>query len=636
MAARLTESFDSGVDGATITSGGNIASVNGSPVYSSDAKHGALCMSASTSVTQAIRITLGANPATHSGSVYIKPQTVNSTAVARVVGFDTSGGTGLGSIRFHNDGLIDIASGSTRQDSSSFSFTDAAWHRIDWQCDASGAACVITARLFAPGNVEGTVPDDTISGTIITGTLGRWQFGCLGGVAATTIKTDTIRIADGLEWLGPFTPAAGTVTHSFVGAPTDDGFRVKALLADATSVRLGVSTSSDMSSPTYQSAQSPDGENYVDFTVTGLSPNTQYYYQLADTPSGGGEELIGEIGKARTLPSQGSHASFTVAFGSCLTNDAADDAALADLLAWDPDFWLHLGDFHYRDPDGTTEDDHRADYEGQIVGAAGLAQLLREVPLGGYCRSDHDAGPGDNEDPGLEAPSSILAIQRVFPLPPLADENATKHHLAHSFVCGRVRFIVLDTRNIDKSSGADTDDSSKTMLGADQKAWFLAQLEESEPVKVVCSDVPWIGAAQNSIQDDNDKWWAYDTERTELGTAMALQNVVLLQGDNHFLCADDGSHNSWGGFHVWGASPFHNVGGGRFSTSYDSLYNTTVSVDARQYGRITVTDSGSTITLAYSGWDGITGTEKISDSVAFEVGSDDSSTLRWGTTAVLQ
>lgn len=618
MTVRLTETFDSGVDGATITAGGNIASVTGSPTYTSDAKHGGMALRGVGAVTAAVRILVSPGTATHSGSAYVKVSGVTGSGVARVVQFDTSGGTGLGSIRFHNDGLIDLAAGSARQDSSSFSWVADEWVRLDWQFDAAGAAGVVTVRLFKT-DPEGTVPDDTITGTINSGTLGRWQFGDLGGGTGSTITTDTIRIADGLEWIGPFVepePEPGTVTHAIVGAPTPAGFRVKALVASATSCRLAVSTSPAMTSPTYQTAQAPDSESYVDFTVSGLAAGTQYYWQLTDTPDGGDESLIGEVGKARTLPAAGS-ASFTFAFGACITNNAADGAALTDLRTWDPDFWLHLGDFHYRDPEGTTEDSHRTLYEAQITGAAGLAQLLREVPLAGYCRSDHDAGPGDNEDPGPEAPSGFLAVQRVFPLYGLADTSTPKRWLGQTFVVGRIRFIVLDTRNLDKSLGAATDDASKTMLGAAQKAWLLDQLATTEPVKVVVSDVPWIGAAQNTIQDDNDKWWAYNTERTELGAAMAAQNVVLLQGDNHFLSVDNGSHNSWGGFHVWGAAPFHNVGGGRFQSSYTSIYNTTLSVAARQYGRVTVTDTGTLITLAFSGWDATSGVERISDVVAF-------------------
>jgi hypothetical protein len=171
------------------------------------------------------------------------------------VQFDTAGGTILGALRCHSDGLFDVSAATTRQDSSNFSWTDGSWHRIDWQCDAAGASIVVTARLYAPGVVEGSTPTDTIVGTMNSGTLGRWQFGCLGGNAGTTIKADTVRLADGLEWIGPFathaTPTPGSVARAVVvpapalqlGATSSPASVARAALVPAPAVSGGAATS---------------------------------------------------------------------------------------------------------------------------------------------------------------------------------------------------------------------------------------------------------------------------------------------------------------------------------------------------------------------------------------------------------
>jgi hypothetical protein len=247
MPVRLTETFDGGTDGNTIVAGGNIDAVSGTPVYTNDAMHGGMAMAGGTTTSQAVRIDITPDPTTHSGSIYIKPTGIISSGT-RVVQFATDLSVLLGALRFHSDGLIDITSGTTRIDSSNFSWTDSAWHRFDWQCDASGASIVVTGRLFSPANVEGSTPDDTISATMASGTLGRMFFGCLGGNAGTTIKADTIRLADGLEWIDPFVGITGTGAAA-LGAlgSTAPGVRGVAGIATASPGALGATVAGQRS-----------------------------------------------------------------------------------------------------------------------------------------------------------------------------------------------------------------------------------------------------------------------------------------------------------------------------------------------------------------------------------------------------
>lgn len=435
----------------------------------------------------------------------------------------------------------------------------------------------------------------------------------VASAGATGTRTAVYNVASGVGYgllvaIEDGAPTPGSVTHAWVGAPTTGGFEVVAKLASATSVRLAVSTSSGMTSPVYTSAEAPDGDGYVRLAITGLAANTQYWWQLADTPSGGSESLIGSVGQAKTFPT--GNASFTFAFAACQTNNNPDSEALDDIRAWGPLFLLHTGDLHYRDPSSTDADVHRGFIEGQIVGAGGLAQLLREVPTL-YTRSDHDTA-GDNSDSNTDVGlASIAAYRQVVPHPPLAAPTGDSLH--YSFVVGRIRFIVLDIRNHYRSTGSDAQSSSKTMLGADQKQWLKDELLEAEPVKVVVSDVGWIGAA--SLSQGADKWWSYDDERTEIGNYIVAQgladSVVMLTGDNHALLSDDGTNNSWGGFPVWGAAPLANISGGRYLNSYQKKYSPDPQEDVRNYGRVTVTDTGSSITLAFSGWDALNSVERV-------------------------
>ena len=737
--------FDGHTDGEAVTTGGDIVSLNGTPIYTTDAKHGGSALRGS-GTAATVRIFHG-QTRRNSGSIYAKAQNLDTSA-ARIIQFDTPTGGIVGSIRMHSDGKVDLANGTnTRVVATASSWVANTWHRIDWQLDSPSLAGAATCTIRFFLNAEGTTPDDTISTTLAAGDALRIQTGALGSDTDQIITVDTLRVRNGLQWIGPYAVApttvvvgepaendtaqpasrvkarslgqpteadsaaavtrrkvrtlgqaaeadsalaattvdgpdliptslaletdtplpvtrrkvrtlglaaetdsgqlttrarrrgagqatesdsaqaatgvlgAGSVTHAWVGAPTTDGFRVRARTAGATSLRLAVSTSPAMTSPTYLTAQTPNSAGYVDFTVTGLPSGTQHYYQLADTPAGDVEKLIGAVGKVRTLPAQ-TAGGFTFAFGSCVTNNAVT-SALTDLRSWDPDFWLHLGDFHYRNPTSTDPAVHRGLIEAQIAAAGGLAAALRDVPSF-YVRSDHDAGPGDNADQGTEAPASIQAYQDVVPHPPLADSRSPKHGLYFAFTVRRVRFIMLDVRNTDRSPGAtDPTSSGKTMLGATQKAWLLSELAGPEPVKVICSDVPWLGATQTTptVANGMDKWWSYDAERTEIGNYISSNGirVLLLHGDSHSMAYAAGTSNPKGGFPVWCSSPLHNVGGGLQLGTFDAVYNTGNTVVGEQYARVTVTDTGSTITLAYSAWDALNNTERLSTQAVFPV-----------------
>lgn len=425
----------------------------------------------------------------------------------------------------------------------------------------------------------------------------------------------------------PVAPLPGVVNHIVVGAPTSSSFQVIARTSGATSCRLAYSTSASMTSPSYISAQTPDSAGYVRFTVPSLSASTRYYVQVADTPTGGSETLIGSVGSCKTLPAAGSPANFTVAFGSCLNANApttpALDAAVTDWNNYSADLNINTGDFNYS---GTTSTDlatQRGTFESQITGYPSLSAMVSN-DWGYYCRSDHEAGPDNGDSNNAYTQVNIQAAQQVFPFGTLGDTtNTPPHGLYQAWVVGRVRFIMLDIRNVDRSPGGNTDDSSKTMLGAAQLAWLQNQLIQPELLKVIISDVGWMGAA--SITNGPDKWWSYDTERQAIlsyiaANASSVNKVMLWHGDTHAVGYADSATNTWGGFPVWCAAPIANDGGGRNLTAFTSYYNN-AGGQCRLYGRVAFTDDGTTITAAFQGWDGTTGTAQVSRTETFSLAS---------------
>lgn len=396
------------------------------------------------------------------------------------------------------------------------------------------------------------------------------------------------------------------------GLPDSTSVRVASLTHYTTSgVRLAVSTSAAMTSPVYSSLATPDTQGYAKHIVTGLSPDTNYFYAV---------ELDGvlktaTVGKSRTFPSSGKSASFSFISTSCTSTGS--NHTIFDVMrtrigsdSLPARFFVHLGDLHYEyasfQPIHVAPDDPptlRSNYELSMQQAR-QAALFRDIPLS-HTYSDNDFG-GTNSDDSTPARASIIAARRqVIMDPPLTDSEG----IYRSWVVGRVRFIQTDSRSFMSPRG-DTDNASKSMLGATQKAWLKARLLDTEPVKIWLHDNQWLGPAVTN--GTIDTWQAFSTERTEIGNFISSNNVkmVYIHGDSHTLNADSGANNSKGGFATLGASPIDqtmNV----FGEPVSNGIWPSASATGHLYGWFDVTDTGGIISLAFHGYDE-TGAERVS------------------------
>ena len=406
----------------------------------------------------------------------------------------------------------------------------------------------------------------------------------VGGTPAT-------RVYAGTELVWGQTPVA----YAWVGAQTSSGFTVAAETSDPQQVTVQASTSQDMSNPVSGVAASVDVDGFVKCSVTGLTAGTQYYWRLLQ-----GGAPVSVVGKSRTLPV--GQADFTVAFGHCMSSNVDD--SYARVLAREPLFLLHLGDWHYLDITTSDPVDHRDAIVDKIYGGVAVANdtlknMLSVVPTY-YLRSDHDGGGGNNADAGAYYVANQTAYKQVVPHQPLVDQPTDALYTA--WTVGRVRFIQLDTRNMYRSPGLNTDDAAKTMLGATQKAWLKTELARPEVLKVVQSDPPWVGETVGAPQ--SDKWPAYATERAELAAYIDSvgANVLMLVGDYHSVMVSSGSNNPDGGFPVIGAGPFWQSGGSSGSATYDFLLDAGGSKVGR-YGTLDFVDSGASIEVTFTAFD---------------------------------
>lgn len=389
------------------------------------------------------------------------------------------------------------------------------------------------------------------------------------------------------------------VVHCWVGALTSTSAWVRGKVSGA-SVRVAYSLDPYFGAPSYTAAAAPT-LNIASHSITGLTPNTQYYFAL---------EVDGVLdtlfsGKFKTVGTSGNPYSFTFAASSCAGNSTVDEAG-DDGLAYitsrmsdrpifdtireqDPQFFVHLGDMHYEDITSGTNAAYRTAFDDLLTynstksWDARQGRLYRNVPLA-YIWDDHDYSNNDSDGSyaGKAAPAAVFR------------ERVPHYTLSHASACyqeftiGRVQFIMTDSRYFRDFAGG-------TMLGAAQMTWLQNVLSTSTAKFLIfCTQMQWhSGSATQS-------WPGYPTERATiagwLSTYGWTNKMHMLTGDGHELGIDTGASNTAGGFPVHQLSALDS-GSGVSGTDFNKIHKGTRDA----WGRITVDDNGTRINVTVEG-----------------------------------
>lgn len=254
-----------------------------------------------------------------------------------------------------------------------------------------------------------------------------------------------------------------SVTHGpVVGAVTATSARITARLSAAGTLSFQVSTSPNFATTvgTVQSA-AVDTNLFATISVTGLSPNTEYFYRpvINDTPVA----AASEVRRFRTAPADGAPTPFAFAFGSCQQdgNSPPGTSNIGNVfprIACDHTirFMLHLGDWGYPDttdknPNNSRENTFNLNFAN--VRNAFLARYSRTYPMDSlfrvmpvaYVWSDHDHA-NSNTDSTYNGPQhlSLQGYRAMFPHYPLVDPN---RGIWQRFRYGNAEFFLLDTRS---------------------------------------------------------------------------------------------------------------------------------------------------------------------------------------------
>jgi hypothetical protein len=605
VAVVLANSFDSGTNGAAIaalTSGGlagdvfdNVAGSSGIAYSSTHPAHGGMGFQSSLAVTTNAQVQWDASfgsPSVFWGRFYLYLTSYPPLALLSI--FDALiGGSSKWRLTLDNVGHVISRHGSTNASQSSTILALNTLYRLEFKIACSLTAEVSTIRIYAGDSA--TLLEENV-GTSWAGEAAEdtYRLGLVSSSAPTwTAYFDDFALSD-VDWIGP--GPSKILASRWVGAINEDGATVAVQTSGVASARLKVSTAADLAtSPVFSSAVVPDANGLAKLTISGLDPSVSYFY---------GVELDGTVdtrrtGRFKTLPPAGLQASYSFAAASCAksgSNHAVFDAIRQKTgLYGSPLFFHHLGDLHYANVATNDQAGYRTAY-ARYLGQANPGRLHANIPTS-YAWSDHDTGTDDHDGSEAGLPAAAATYRVQVPHHPLGATDS--QGVYQSWVVGRVRFIATDGRSY-RSPKAQTDDASKTMLGSVQKQWLKDRFAELEPVKVWLHEDPWVGAASVGADD----WRGYNTERQELAAYVGLvgAQVFYIAGDMHVLAADDGT-NSPGGFPVAQCAPLDQFTfflGGPYSAG---SYPTSTGPDANQYGWFDVTDAGSTITIAFTGYD---------------------------------
>jgi len=304
----------------------------------------------------------------------------------------------------------------------------------------------------------------------------------------------------------------------------------------------------------------------VKIDVTGLNPNTFYYYEFEHNGS------YSLVGRTKTLP-VGNVNNIRLAVVSCsdLENGYFNSyEAIAERN--DVDAVLMLGDYIYEyasagfDPNGVDRvhqpaqeivalNDYRLRYNSYRMDYA-LRKLHQNFPW--ICIWDDHETANNSYENGAENHQAAegdwnirksAGKQAYFEWIPIRPKSQGNQEIFRTFELGDLaKIVMLDTRLEGReiqlgANDPNFNDTSRTLLGSAQFNWFKNELSTtSQPWKIIGNQV-MVGAVEifgNPI--NTDSWDGYSAERQKLFDHLSTNNIdntVVLTGDIHTSWALD-------------------------------------------------------------------------------------------------
>ncbi len=323
----------------------------------------------------------------------------------------------------------------------------------------------------------------------------------------------------------------------------------------------------------------PELAHSVHVEVQGLEQGSEYFYRFT---CGG---VQSQVGRALTLPAPYANVErLRFAFASCQHYEQGYFSAYRDMVAQNPSFIMHLGDYIYDVSWGQTIRHHPIgdartlhDYR-QIHAIYKLDSDLQKAHL--HCPwvfmwDDHEVDNDyanlineDNAPPEEFAKRRNAAYQAFYehmPLRAMAAPDANMNMVMFQrFQYGNLaEFNMLDLRQyrsnhpcelpdfhagrvVDISQCADLNDPKRTMLGPLQETWMAKGFARTNAKWVVIAQTLMLMGFDQILGPQRgtytDNWGGYPVARRKLLDLVKnrkLQNVISLGGDIHSYVIGD-------------------------------------------------------------------------------------------------
>jgi len=274
--------------------------------------------------------------------------------------------------------------------------------------------------------------------------------------------------------------------------------------------------------------------------VKGLLPLTTYSYRIF---LNGAEQSVPVAQTVTTYPSEGKPGIIRFAFGHGVNGN--DPQPIWDAIALkQPMFFLIMGDNIYSN---STEPAKQRSMYLQMRADLRFRSFGAHVPVYAvYDDHDYGANNSDRTQPGKER--SLRTFFEIWANPPVQ----TREHpgIWTRFVAGQCEFWLLDGR-YHRSPNDDPDGPNKTMLGMEQREWFMNSLAKSDAVfKFPVSGSSWHCGGKEAW--NHQFLYEYDTILSHV-REHRVSGLILLGGDQHVCKVSIRPRESWGGYdlHEW-------------------------------------------------------------------------------------
>lgn len=338
-------------------------------------------------------------------------------------------------------------------------------------------------------------------------------------------------------------------------------------------VHWALASDPEMTQIVQQGAQlaSPGQGHAIHIDVQGLSAGRDYWYRFT------ADDQASTIGRTRTLPADGAESARFVTT-SCQNYTHGYFVAYDHMVADDPDFVVHLGDYIYDTSFGETFRQHDAEAIPRTLDEfrrrhalyktdASLQRAHAQLPFFTVI-DNHDAIEDNNPAQYEMRAAAYQAWYEHMPVRGFSARHPNRFDMHRLIdVGGLMQISLLDTRqfrdqrelcrdNMDQAIGFgnyrercdDLFTEERSMLGAVQEAWLYEHIRNNRARwNVIASSGPVTPFRVRQGDEDYGyigSWDAYPANRARMTNAIRQSRTghpLILSGDLHSFWAMDGS-----------------------------------------------------------------------------------------------